>query len=98
MDILKSIEILEAYKSLWSNRTLPIEENPEQTLRNAVENELKDEMTHPRLRKTPHRKFTLSVKRIVASSIEDQLKIKLIEYHLSILEELENETNRGGSL
>lgn len=92
------IELLEAYKSLWSNRALPMDENPALTLKNAVEKELNDEMTHPRLRKTPHQKFSLSVKRIVTSSLDDNQKIQLIEYHLHILEELENETNGGGSL
>ena len=95
---MTSNELLEAYKSLWSNRILPIEGNPTLTIKNAVKKELEDEMTHPRLRKTPHQKFTLSVKRIVTSSLDDQLKIQLINYHLHILEELENETIRGGSL
>ena len=91
-------QLLEAYKSLWSNRTLPIEENPISTLRNAIEKDLKDEMTHPRLRKSPYKKFSFSVKRIVDSSIDEKLKLKLIDYHLYILEELESETNRGGSV
>ncbi|HZH63182.1 MAG TPA: hypothetical protein VEY70_27255 [Metabacillus sp.] len=91
---LESIELLEAYKSLWSNRTLPIEENPARTLKNAIEKELMDEMTHPRLRKTLHEKFYLSVKRIVASSLNDNQKVNLVNYHLQIFEELK----QGGSL
>jgi len=91
---LESIELLEAYKSLWSNRTLQIEENPAHTLRNAIKKELKDEMTHPRLRKTPHEKFYLSVKRIIDSSLHDKQKVNLVNYHLRILEELK----QGGSL
>lgn len=90
---LTSIELLEAYKSLWSNRALSTEDNPALTLKTAVQKELKDEMTHPRLRKTPQKKFSLSVKRIAASSLDDRQKIKLIEYHLHILEELENGLN-----
>lgn len=91
MKTLESSELLEAYKSLWLNRTLPIEENPAHTLRSAIEKELKDEITHPRLRKTPHEKFYLSVKRIVTSSLHDNQKVNLVDYHLQILEELSNE-------
>lgn len=81
-------ELLEAYKSLWTNRELPIDQNPTHTLRTAIEKDLRDEMTHPRLRKTPYQKFYLSVKRIVASSMNENQKVKLIDFHLNILEEL----------
>lgn len=91
---MESIELLESYKSLWSNRTLQIGENPDHTLRNAIKKELKDEMTHPRLRKTSHEKFYLSVKRIIDSSLHDKQKVNLVNYHLRILEELK----QGGSL
>jgi hypothetical protein len=81
-------EILDAYRQLWINRELPIEIDETETLRAAIEKELKDEMTHPRLRKSPYEKFHISVKRIVASSLNDDYKIKLIVSHINVLETL----------
>jgi hypothetical protein len=86
---MDSKELLDAYRQLWSNRALPVENGETETLRVSIEKELKDETTHPRLRKNPHEKFHLSVKRIVSSSLNDNQKLKLIDLHINVLETLE---------
>jgi hypothetical protein len=82
-------ELLEAYRQLWSNRALPVENDEVETLRASIEKELKDEMTHPRLRKNPHVKFHLSIKRIVSSTLNDDQKVKLIDWHIKVLETIQ---------
>lgn len=81
-------ELLQAYRKLWSNRALPVEDHEYETLQKAIKKELMDEMTHPRTRKNPHQKFHLAVKRILSSELNDEQKISLINMHLQVFEEL----------
>lgn len=80
--------LLHAYRQLWTNRELPVENNENETLMNAITKELLDEMTHPRLRKNIHFKFHSSVKRILSSSLNQDQKLGLIEIHLKVMENL----------
>jgi hypothetical protein len=85
-------ELLDAYRQLWSNRTLFVEKNEYETVRASVEKELKDEMTHPRLRKSSYEKFHKAVKRIISSDLNDNQKVKLIDLHSNVLELLEKKS------
>lgn len=79
-------QLLIAYRNLWNKRELPTLSSEEETLIFAIITDLKDEMTHPRLRKTPFRKFYLASKRIIESSMNLDEKVQLIQMHLTQLE------------
>ncbi|MFS0823316.1 hypothetical protein [Bacillus sp. 1P02SD] len=83
--------LLKAYQSLWMNRRLWQKDlSSEVILRATIQRDLYDELTHPRLRKTPYEKFFMASKRIFDSSlpIEDKLHIQHV-----YLEEMGNVKN-----
>ncbi len=53
-------DIAKAYQALWNNRTLPASTLEE--AEKAIDLELLDQRTHPRLRKSPEEKFALAVR------------------------------------
>jgi hypothetical protein len=59
-----------------------MDQSEELTLKEAIMRELKDENTHPRVRKTVEEKFFLATNRITESSLTDIEKLKLIELHI----------------
>ncbi|MBD1379025.1 hypothetical protein [Metabacillus arenae] len=83
-------ELLASYRSLWINRKLPVEDGEEKTLLQAIKKDLKDELTHPRLRKNSADKFLAATKRIMNSSLEDNVKLHLIKLHLLVLDEVKD--------
>jgi hypothetical protein len=87
-------ELLNAYRQLWVNRSLAADKSDVETLFAAIEKELNDEMTHPRVRKSLDEKFHLAIKRIVSSTLPDHQKVKLIDFHINVLENLKN-NNKG---
>ncbi|TDL34814.1 hypothetical protein E2R51_03580 [Jeotgalibacillus sp. S-D1] len=74
-------QLLHAYKSLWKERSIPSEQSPAETLSAAVKKELKDELTHPRLRKSPSEKLYLAFDRIVHSSLTEKEKANLLHFY-----------------
>ncbi|MGG3998218.1 hypothetical protein [Anoxybacillus kestanbolensis] len=83
------MELLEAYRSLWSNRSLPATgNNAETVLYDAIRRDLLDEMTHPRLRKSPYEKFSLALKRIASSSLDAKQQYELVRLYVQQLENL----------
>ncbi|MEK4126529.1 hypothetical protein NSS60_06520 [Anoxybacillus sp. FSL W8-0382] len=83
------MELLEAYRSLWSHRSLPATENNAETvLCDAIRRDLLDEMTHPRLRKSPYEKFSLALKRIASSSLDAKQQYELVRLYVQQLENL----------
>ncbi|UII54457.1 hypothetical protein LS684_12305 [Cytobacillus spongiae] len=75
--------LLQKYRQIWNNRTLEtMDQSEELTLKEAIMRELKDENTHPRVRKTVEEKFFLATNRITESSLTDIEKLKLIELHI----------------
>ncbi|MBW7649523.1 hypothetical protein [Anoxybacillus sp. ST4] len=83
------MELLDAYRSLWSNRSLPATENEaEDVLLDAIRRDLLDEMTHPRLRKSPYEKFSLAIKRIATSSLDVKQQYELVRLYVQQLENL----------
>jgi hypothetical protein len=79
--------LLEAYRNLWSNRSLEASSDEMKTLCDAIERDLRDEHTHPRLRKKPEQKFFYAMKRISASGLSDQEKAALMDLHIKVAEE-----------
>ncbi|AOC91369.1 hypothetical protein QRX25_09465 [Bacillus sp. L381] len=87
-------DIAKAYQELWNNRTLPASTLEE--AEKAIDLELLDQRTHPRLRKTPEEKFALAVQRIVDSRLQPIEKYELVELHTKRLQFLREE--RGEQL
>jgi hypothetical protein len=81
--------LLQLYKQIWNNRELrSAGTDASIILKEAVVRELKDENSHPRVRKSQEEKFYFAIKRITASSIEVEDKYRLIAYYTSALNEL----------
>ncbi len=86
-------KVIEAYRSLWNNRLLN-EGDDEDVLREAISRELKDEFSHPRVRKQPHEKYYLATKRVIDSDIESELKLSLLTIHLEEMEKILSVTRK----
>ncbi|MCG6172179.1 hypothetical protein JEG43_03185 [Anoxybacillus sp. LAT_35] len=83
------MELLDAYRSLWSNRSLPAtESDADDVLLDAIRRDLLDEMTHPRLRKSPYEKFSLALKRIASSPLDAKQQYELVRLYVQQLENL----------
>ncbi|WP_243290746.1 hypothetical protein [Bacillus sp. FJAT-47783] len=82
------VHLLESYRKLWSNRTLRVEESAEKTLIKAIQMEMLDEMTHPRLRKKPEHKFISALDRILQADLSESEKLQLIQVHKNVIEPL----------
>lgn len=86
-------KVIEAYRSLWNNRLLN-EGDDEGILREAISRELKDEFSHPRVRKQPHDKYYLATKRVIDSDIESELKLSLLIIHVEEMEKILSVTRK----
>lgn len=81
--------LLNAYRSIWNNRSLAAEIGyEEEVLKEAILRELKDENSHPRVRRSPTEKYVLATKRIIESLMTDEEKVSLITLHLETIENL----------
>jgi hypothetical protein len=76
-------KLLNEYRKLWNNRKLEEDHNAEMILKEAISRELKDENSHPRVRKTIYEKFYLAVKRITQSDLDETSKNALIQMHIN---------------
>ncbi|EKN65597.1 hypothetical protein BABA_19576 [Neobacillus bataviensis LMG 21833] len=82
-------QLLEEYRSIWNNRLLTAkDQTSEETLIQAIKRELLDENSHPRIRKDKYEKFYSAVKRVTASQISNESKVKFIEMHIEMMEEI----------
>ncbi|RDU36589.1 hypothetical protein DRW41_13065 [Neobacillus piezotolerans] len=81
--------ILGEYRRIWNNRLLEKEgESDEAILKEAISRELRDENSHPRVRKPVLSKYHSAVKRILATSLPKESKLELIALHTAMAEEL----------
>jgi hypothetical protein len=80
--------LLEQYRTLWNNRQLNSEENAEATLKEAISRELKDENSHPRVRRALYEKFYIASKRIIDSELKHEDKIELLQLHVKMTDAL----------
>ncbi|KAA0550094.1 hypothetical protein FZW96_01740 [Bacillus sp. BGMRC 2118] len=74
-------QLLQSFRELWVNRTLEVKVDASETVIQAIRVDLLDELTHPRARSTPHKKFYLAVKRILESTIPDHDKLAIIQLY-----------------
>ncbi|MCQ6276610.1 hypothetical protein JMM81_16985 [Bacillus sp. V3B] len=89
LDHLDYASLLNAYRSIWNNRSLVAEAGYEEdVLKEAILRELKDENSHPRVRRSHVEKYIFATKRIIESSITNEEKVSLIKLHLEIMEHL----------
>jgi hypothetical protein len=80
--------LLKAYRSIWNNRQLALEEKScQETLAEAIKRELLDENSHPRIRKSKYEKYYSATKRILSSALPPESKLQLIKLHTEIMEE-----------
>ncbi|MGY0433135.1 hypothetical protein ACWYID_10680 [Bacillus rugosus] len=82
-------EIVKAYASLWNNRSLA--SNEAEAVAEAIDLELLDKRTHPRLRKPMLEKYFAAIQRIVNSQLESAVKYQLIKLHTERVEHLKEE-------
>ena len=81
--------LLEDYRSIWNNRLLTTkDQTSKETLNEAIKRELLDENSHPRIRKDKYEKYYSAVKRIMTSQISLDSKVKLVEIHIAVIEEI----------
>ncbi|WP_096155432.1 hypothetical protein [Bacillus sp. FJAT-45066] len=81
-------ELLIIYKNLWNSRNLENVKDIdiEVVLKELMKRELKDELTHPRVRKNPYEKFYFAVTRITNAEITDEEKVALISRFKGVME------------
>lgn len=89
MDKWNYDHLLNEYRNIWNNRNLVVgEQESEEVLKDAIRRELLDENSHPRVRKNKFEKYFYAVKRVLSSQLSETNKLKLIELHELLLEEL----------
>lgn len=93
MEAINFTSLLSEYRKLWNNRQLAANLNAEETLKEAILRELKDQNTHPRVRKPVYEKYFTATKRIIESSLKDEDKLKLLQLHKESVISLENKTS-----
>lgn len=72
--------MIEAYRKLWKSRTGAESIETQEELEQKIQMELKDELTHPRVRKSKTEKLELALQRIEQSDLNEEQK-----FHLSSL-------------
>ncbi|WP_257063106.1 hypothetical protein [Priestia megaterium] len=85
---MTSEHLLAAYQTLWLNRSFASKQatTSEDQLHEAIMKDLKDEMTHPRVRQTPYVKYHLGIKRILNSSLSSDEKVALTSLYTNLLD------------
>jgi hypothetical protein len=79
--------LLAEYRLIWNNRLLESEgELSKNILIEAIERELNDENSHPRIRRSRYEKYFLATKRILESTISNEAKLELIHLHKYLME------------
>ncbi|MDX5476400.1 MAG: hypothetical protein LPK00_12770 [Bacillaceae bacterium] len=86
---MDSNKLLSIYKNLWNSRNLENVNDSEVVLQELIKRELLDELTHPRVRKTPYEKFNLAVTRISGAPINNEEKIALINRFKGVMGDIE---------
>jgi hypothetical protein len=70
-----------SYMRIWKGRTFD-------DIDEAMENELLDQLNHPRLRKKVEVKFFESVRRVNESNLSNEEKVQLIDAYIHCFEQL----------
>ncbi|MCP1188833.1 hypothetical protein NKR17_07015 [Priestia flexa] len=80
-------QLFSAYQKLWVNRSFSNQDNlsVKEKLSYAIQKDLRDEMTHPRVRKSPEVKYELAVQRINNSNLAHSEQLALIDLYTKLL-------------
>lgn len=81
--------MIDAYRKLWKNRAGAAEIETEEQLEQKIRIELKDELTHPRIRKPVEEKLAFAAGRIEKSDLDEQQKTRLLSLYKKIAAQLE---------
>lgn len=80
---------LEAYRKIWPYRMAAASAGSVEEMERMIIIELKDELTHPRVRKTIEQKLALAVERIRNASLQPEEQNELIETYKKIAAQLD---------
>ncbi|MCM3673222.1 MULTISPECIES: hypothetical protein [Peribacillus] len=80
-------ELLEAYLSIWNNRKVT-DGGGKEVLSELIRRELLDENAHPRARKPVLEKFYLCIKRVMESTLSEEMKNSIVLVYITELERL----------
>lgn len=83
------MNIIEAFQRIWPQRQATANIASEEDMKRYIVIELKDELTHPRVRKTKQQKLELAIERINDSPLEQQEKQQLIDEYKKIAAQLD---------
>lgn len=81
-------ELIQAYQTLFSNRQSALMIETTSQLESAIQIELLDELTHPRVRKSPEQKLKIAYERIDKSTVNPAVKQQLKELYDSVYNEV----------
>jgi len=77
-------ELIQAYQTLFSNRQSALTLETASQLESSIQIELLDELTHPRVRKSPEQKLEIAYERIEKSTVNPAVKQQLKELYDSV--------------
>ncbi|WP_033540893.1 hypothetical protein [Planococcus sp. CAU13] len=83
------MKTIEAFRKIWPERSATSSVESEEDMLKFITIELKDELTHPRVRKTKQQKLELAVQRINESELDEQEKEDLISFYRKIAAQLD---------
>lgn len=83
------MNILEAFQQIWPQRQATANIASEEDMKRYIIIELKDELTHPRVRKTKQQKLDLAIERINGSQLGQQEKQQLIDEYKKLAAQLD---------
>ncbi|MDT2047437.1 hypothetical protein CHN50_00025 [Priestia aryabhattai] len=85
--MLSDEQLFSAYQKLWINRSFSNQDHLsiKEKLTQAIQKDLQDEMTHPRVRKSPEVKYELAVQRIQNSNLIHSEQLALIDLYTKLL-------------
>lgn len=81
-------ELINAYQSLFPNRHSTLEIVTISQLESNIQIELLDELTHPRVRKSPDQKLSIAFERIEKSDLDPVAKQRLKELYESVFDKV----------
>ena len=83
-------ELIRAYQSQFSNRHSAMNLETLEQLKAIIQIELLDELTHPRVRKSPREKLEIAEARIENSKLNSAVKQDLIKLYISVFENVKS--------
>lgn len=85
-------QLIEAFKSVWKDRS-SLGQLSLSGMKEMIRMELRDELTHPRVRRKPEEKYRIAMVRINNMDISDEVKQRLASYYESELTKILEDVN-----